>query len=137
MTNVTLKDATISQSGSASASETPSQAVMRQTGQEIVITDARGRAIALRKPGVLAQYAIIDAVGGESARNAVYMSMVLPLIYVASIDGEGVSTPNTKLEVKALIKRLDEEGIEAVMAAVNEHFSAQDPEADREALKKS
>ncbi|QTD88739.1 hypothetical protein [Burkholderia anthina] len=137
MTTTTIKDTTISAPGSASAVETPTQTVMRQTGQEVMIEDARGRKIALRKPGVLAQYAIIDAVGGESAKNAVYMSMVLPLIYVASIDGDGVSTPNTKLEVKALIKRLDEDGIEAVIAGVNEHFAAPDPDADRETLKKS
>ncbi|KVQ85573.1 hypothetical protein WK07_04585 [Burkholderia multivorans] len=137
MTKATLKEASIHQPGASSVAETPSQAVMRQTGQEITITDARGRTIALRKPGVLAQYAIIEAVGGESAKNEVYMGMVLPLIYVASIDGEAVSTPNTKLEVKALIKRLDEDGIEAVIEAVHRNFAPQDPEADRETLKKS
>lgn len=132
-----LRDTTISAPSDTPKAETPSQAVMRQTGQEIVIKDSVGRSIALRKPGVLAQYAIIDAVGGESARNEVYMSMVLPLIYVASIEGESVSTPNTKNEVKALIKRLDEHGIEAVLEAVQANFSPQDPAADRDALKKS
>ncbi|AJX62514.1 hypothetical protein AQ938_06995 [Burkholderia pseudomallei] len=137
MTTTTIKDTTISPGAAQSNVETPTQAVMRQTGQEVTIEDSRGRKIALRKPGVLAQYAIIDAVGGESAKNPVYMSMVLPLIYVASIDGEAVSTPNTKLEVKALIKRLDEDGIEAVISAVSEKFAAPDPDADRETLKKS
>jgi hypothetical protein len=137
MSKATIKEATISPAAAKPVAETPSQTVMRQTGQEVVVTDSKNRQIVLRKPGILAQYAMIEAVGGEAAKNQVYMAMVMPLIFVASIDGEAVSAPNTKLEVKALIKRLDEHGVEAVIAGVEANFAPQDPDADREALKKS
>lgn len=113
---------------------TPSAQVIAQANAEVIVTDASDRTIKLKKPGVLAQYRLIDALG-ESAKNRVYTSMVLPLIFVAEIDGEPVSVPNTKLEIEALIQRLDEAGINAVNKGVAEHFGGGDPEADKAALK--
>lgn len=112
----------------------PSAQLIAKAIAETVITDARGRSIKLKKPGVLAQYRLIEILG-ETAKNQVYMGMVLPLIFVAEIDGDPVFQPSRKSEVEALIQRLDEDGIAAVMAGVNEHFGASDPEADKAALK--
>ena len=63
------------------------------------------------------------------------MGMVLPLIFVASIDGDQVFMPNTKREVEALISLLDEDGVSAVVNGVQEHFGQSDPERDKAALK--
>lgn len=115
--------------------ETPSEQLIANAAQEVKITDARGRKITLRKPGVLAQYRLIEAVGPDTARNTVYMNMTLPLIYVSDIDGAIVPAPTTKAQVEALITRLDEDGINAVVLGVNENFGVSDPEADRETLK--
>ena len=52
------------------------------------------------------------------------MGMVMPLIFVISIDGEPVVTPATKDEIKALVARLDEDGIDAVMNGAQEHFGS-------------
>jgi hypothetical protein len=112
----------------------PSAQLIAKAIAEAVITDDRGRSIKLKKPGVLAQYRLIEILG-ETAKNQVYMGMVLPLIFVAEIDGEPVFQPSSKREVEALIQRLDEDGIAAVMAGVNAHFGASDPEADKAALK--
>lgn len=114
--------------------ETPSEEATAKAQTEFDISDARNRTIKLKKPGVLAQYRLIEILGA-SAKNEVYMAMVLPLIYVTSIDGEIVHQPISKREVEALIQQLDEDGIEAVMAGVQASFGKQDPEADKAALK--
>lgn len=114
--------------------ETPTAEVIAKAKAEVVITDDKGRSIKLKKPGVLAQYRLIEVLG-DSAKNEVYMGMVLPLIFVSEIDGEAVFSPAKKSEVEALIQRLDEEGIAAVMAGVQENFGKSDPEADQAALK--
>lgn len=89
----------------------------------VTVTDARGRAITLKKPGPWAQYELVEA-AGDNATNKVWMGMVMPLIFVISIDGEPVVTPATKDEIKALVARLDEDGIDAVMNGAQEHFGS-------------
>jgi len=98
--------------------------------QKATVTDATGRLIMLRKPGVLAQFRLVEALG-RSAQNQVYMGMVLPLLFVGSIDGAAVVPPATKGEVEALITRLDEAGIQAVMLGVQQHFTEDSEEAAR------
>ncbi|MFN3886140.1 MAG: hypothetical protein ACK4MG_04205 [Aquabacterium sp.] len=115
--------------------QTPSAQLIAHAAQEGEVTDGLGRAIKLRKPGVLAQFRLIEAVG-DSAKNEVYMAMVMPLLFVASIDGEEVEPIVRKSELEALINRLGDEGVTAVVSKVAETFGARDPEADKAALKK-
>ncbi len=115
--------------------ETPTEQVIAKANAEAWVTDATGRVIKLKKPGVLAQYRLVEVVGADAARNDVYMSMVLPLIFVSEIDGKPLQQPRTKIEVDALIQRLDEDGIAAVMKCVQDNFGNSDPEADKAALK--
>lgn len=112
---------------------TPSQELVNAGNSEVTVTDAKGRTIVLKKPGTLAQFRLVELMG-ESAKNVVYMNMVLPLIFVVSIDGDSVNKA-TKPQIEALIQRLDDEGVEAVAQAVQEHWGKQDPEADQAALK--
>jgi hypothetical protein len=110
--------------------------VLAKASLEVTVADARGRQITLKRPGVLAQYRIIEIAGLESAKNGVYMSMVMPLMFVTSIDAEPVSPPASKLQLEAFISRLEEDGIEAVMKGVQESFGESDPELDKAALKR-
>lgn len=112
----------------------PSDEVIAKAQSEFEITDETGRRIKLKKPGVLAQYRLVEALG-DTAKNEIYTAMVLPLIYVSEIEGEPVFPLSSKREIEALITRLDESGINAVNTAVIEHFGKNDPEADRAALK--
>ncbi len=109
---------------------------MQAALQTVEISDSIGRQIVLRKPAVLAQFRIVEAVGAESAANTTYMSMVMPLIYVASIDGEPVVLPKKKSEIEALIQRLSDEGLDAVYNVVQKTWGKSDPEADAIAIKK-
>jgi len=114
----------------------PSEQLIQAATAEVTVTDAKGRVLTLRKPGVLAQFRLIEAVGAEAARNEVYMAMIMPLIFVAAIDGNAVIMPANKRQVDALIQQLDEEGVAAAMTGVQANFRVADPEADKEALKK-
>jgi hypothetical protein len=116
--------------------ETPSADVVAKQNQSFVVTDAKGRAITLKKPGVLSQFRLIEALG-DTAKNQVYTSMVLPIIFVTDIDGDPIPQPQSKREIEALIQRLDDEGIEAVSNGVMANFGASTVDADKEALKNS
>jgi hypothetical protein len=83
---------------------------------------AGGKAITIKRPHVLAQYKLVEAIG-DSAENRVYLNMCIPLMWVAAIDGNPVPQPNTKLQIEGLISRLDEEGISAVSKDIDLHFS--------------
>jgi hypothetical protein len=115
--------------------DTPSQELARATNAEVSVTDAKGRAITLKKPGVLAQYNMILMLGAEAAANQVYVNMVLPVMFVTAIDGDPVSRVTKRTELDALIQRLDDEGIEAVMSGVTENFGKPNSEKDAQALK--
>lgn len=93
----------------------PTQELVAAALKPETVTDAKGRAILVRKPSVLAQFRIVQAVGPDLAANHTYMQMVNPLIYVGEIDGDPVALPNSLREVEALIMRLGEEGLDAVM----------------------
>jgi len=88
---------------------------------EVRVKDSRGRMITLKKPSVLSQYRIVEVVG-DSAANEPYMAMILPLIFVTALDDDLIPLPHSKLQLEALIQRLDEDGIAAVMQGVREHF---------------
>lgn len=116
--------------------ETPSQQIVGDAAKEYPIQDASGRTITLRKPGILAQYRLIETLG-DSARNEVYVSMVMPILFVTAIDGNAVTALSKKSEVEALIQRLDEDGITAVVNGVKEHFGdPTDIEGSKLAIKK-
>jgi hypothetical protein len=116
--------------------QTPTEQLIARATQEAEVVDANGRKIVLRKPGALAQFRLAEAVGNSST-NQGYMAMVMPLIFVASIDGIIVPPLEQKKHVEALIVRLDDEGVAAVHKGVYEHFGESTAEADREELKKS
>ncbi|NMM21844.1 MAG: hypothetical protein HHJ15_18145 [Rhodoferax sp.] len=113
----------------------PSDDVIAQAVKPCVVLDAQGRSITLQKPGVLAQFRMIEMLGGETAKNQVYVGMVLPLLYIASIDGEALPRLSSKRELEALIQRLDEDGIECVMKGVAANFGSPNPASDEEKLK--
>lgn len=115
--------------------ETPTEQVMAQATAQVTTTDARGRVLTLAKPGVLAQFRLIEMLGPETAKNQVYVAMVLPLMYLSAVDGEAIPKPSTKRELEALIQRLDEDGITAIAMGVEKNFGAPNPAGDEDRLK--
>lgn len=115
--------------------ETPSQQLIAKAAAEFIVKDSAGRAITLRKPGLLAQYRLVEVLG-DNAKNEVYLNMCRPLIFIAAIDGDPVTQPTNKLQLEALIARVEDHGLSAVYAGAIEHFGVPNPEAEKEALKK-
>jgi hypothetical protein len=115
---------------------TPAEQVIAAAIASASVRDERGRLIVLKRPGILAQFRIVE-VAGESAKNEVYMRMILPLIFVTEIDGDPILQPANKIQLEALITRLDDPGIDAVMKGVKENWGQRDdPEGDKLAIKK-
>ena len=93
---------------------TPSQQIVAAAAAEVVVKDAQGRSLTLRRPGILAQFRLIEAMGAESAANEVYRIMCMPLLYLVAIDGETIFPPTTKMQIEALIQRVEEDGFVAI-----------------------
>lgn len=115
----------------------PSQMLTADANQSHVVTDKMGRRITLQRPGMLAQYRLVRAVGADAAENRVYMNMLLPLTYVTEIDGAVVPPPSNQAQFDALIQRLDEHGLTACVAGIQQHWGGQqaDPEESLQAVK--
>jgi hypothetical protein len=109
--------------------------LLKAAQAEVVVTDARGRKITLRKPGVLSQFRLIRVLGAEASANGTYVNMVLPLTFVTAIDGAPQFAAQNEIEIEHLIQQLDEDGILAVMNGVQDNFAAADPEAQKNAVK--
>ena len=86
-----------------------------------VIVKAGERSITLRRPNVLSQYRLVEALG-DAAENRVYLMMCVPLLYVAAIDDAPVLQPRTKLEIEGIIQCLEEDGLQAVQDGIRDHF---------------
>ncbi|MEN7527025.1 hypothetical protein [Cupriavidus sp. DL-D2] len=96
------------------APATPSQQIMAEALAEVVVPDAKGRKLTLRRPGILAQFRLVEAMGPEAASNDVYRFMCMPLLYLVAIDGEPVPPPTNKVQLEALIQRVEEDGFAAI-----------------------
>jgi uncharacterized protein YbjT (DUF2867 family) len=118
----------------AAPASTPSSELVKKAAEVVTIETPNGLTVTLKKPGVLSQFRLVKILG-EAARNQVYVSMVIPITFVASINGVAVNYPNTEREIEATIQRLDEEGVTAVMNAVMENFGGESPEAQKEEVK--
>jgi uncharacterized protein YbjT (DUF2867 family) len=118
----------------AVVADTPSKELVKKAAEAVTIETPNGLTVTLKKPGVLSQFRLVKILG-EAAKNQVYVSMVIPITFVASINGAAVNYPNTEREIEATIQRLDEEGVTAVMNAVMENFGGESPEAQREEVK--
>lgn len=102
------------------------KATLRRPSDEIVeaalapttATDARGRKFVLRKPPMSMQYRLVELIGGDAAKNEVYMGMILPILWIAQIDDDTIFPPRTKSELEALIDRVDDDGMLAIAQAL-------------------
>jgi len=117
------------------AAQTPSEQLIKAADSAVTIDTPNGFKVTLKKPGVLSQFRLVKMLG-DAAKNQVYVGMMLPMTYVSEIDGKTVAYPNSERELEALITRLDEDGVNAVMQGVAENFGGQaNPEAAKEDIK--
>jgi hypothetical protein len=109
-----------------SVTVTPSEQIVKAAARDVVVDDALGRKITLRKPNPLANLDFAKAAGGAEL-NMLYLAEVAHLKYVAAIDGDPVPTPASEAQLRALYQRLGDEGNEAAQQGVAENFVRQAP----------
>jgi len=83
---------------------------------EQVITDKAGRRLTLRKFGVLETLRLFKALGPELSANNAYIGVASFAGSVAMIDDIPLPLPASEAAVEALIERLGDDGMQAVMA---------------------
>lgn len=115
--------------------QTPSEAVINKNNAAYKIYDSLGREIVIKKPYFLAQFKLIAMLGDFISKNEVYMKMVMPALYVDSIDGIP-SVITTKNELDAVISRIGEDSYTSVIEAIREKFQPEE-EGGKEEIKKS
>ena len=110
------------------ATQNENNLATRNADGSVDVTASNGKRIKIKRPHVLAQYRLVEALG-DAADSRVYLRMCIPLLWVAAIDGIDVPTPTSKREVEGLIARLDEAGIAAVSNAIDAQFAEKDSAA--------
>lgn len=116
----------------------PSDTVVKSPSATVEGVDEKGRVIRMRKPGVLAGWDLPRILGPQDAVNPVCYNQAQMLLHVAELDGEPVFFTTAK-ELRALVQRLDHEGIATVTELYLEHFvqlSSDEEEEEKEEIKK-
>jgi hypothetical protein len=104
----------------------PSAALIGASRQPVVVTDALGRKITIRKLSLLDNLRLMEGMGPALAGNRPYMAHVEYLASVVSIDGSAEPIMTTKIQVEALAQRLDNDGLDAVVEGYNKNFAKQE-----------
>lgn len=115
---------------------TASEKILRKSRETFSIKDELGRVLKVRAPSYLEKTDFIAALGERGALEG-YITQVSPAMYVREIDGDPVTFPTRLSEVRALLQRLDEEGVTAVIKCVVENIMTNDGEKEaKDRLKK-
>lgn len=109
----------------------PSAQVKPAASEGVMITDATGRTILIKKPKPLDGLDFKLALGANHT-NTLYLVEVSHLQYVAEIDGEPVNVPKTELQLRSMYQRLGDDGNAAAQKAVIELFFTEGAEAAKE-----
>jgi hypothetical protein len=80
-------------------------------------TDAQGRQIGWRKLNALEDFDLTE-IAGASSSNEEWMLRASLAYGVREINGEAVSRPMNKTQLRALVARLDDDGMAAVLGVV-------------------
>lgn len=79
------------------------------------VVDSRGRTIKIKKLSALDRMRLFKAVGAEDSENRLFMSYANAAAAVTELEGMSVSPVANQIQLSALVARLDEDGLEAVV----------------------
>lgn len=92
----------------------PSQRIVAEEMRELVLTDALGRTLNVRRPGALDRLRLFKAVGPALASNERYLGYAMLAMCVSAIDGVPQPMPATEGQLEALVQRLGDAGMVAI-----------------------
>jgi hypothetical protein len=110
--------------------ETPTEAVVKAANETVTVIDARGRKIEIRKMRTLDRMRLFEVVGSDNAKNEQYFGYAALAWSVVSIDGEPIGRLTTKMQIEAVVQRLDDDGFLAVATGMSNHFLVPGESAD-------
>src|SRR5438874_3272050 len=92
---------------------TPTEQIVAAAAKtKVLVTDARGRVIAVHKLNLLDYYHLNQAMG-ENANSAALMNMAVVAAAVRRIDTTDLAFPRTELDVEFILQFLDFDGLKA------------------------
>jgi hypothetical protein len=107
----------------ATVDDAPSADIVANAPDRSVdIVDSTGRVLTIRFLKPLDRMRLIAAVGGELAKNEMYLGYAVLAASVTAINGDLIPKPRTVREIEFLVDRLGDEGLEAVGEGIKEHF---------------
>jgi hypothetical protein len=92
---------------------------------KVLVTDARGRVIAVHKLNLLSYYDLAKAMG-ESAANPALMDMAVTAAAVRRIDATDFAMPSTEVDLRFLMQQLDFDGLKAAGEGLRQLHSKAD-----------
>ena len=96
---------------------TPSVQLVSAAMLPLVVHDADGRELVLRRMTALDRLRLFKAIGPVLSQNNLYLGMATLAASVTSIDAVPVPPPVTEGQIEALVARLGDTGIAAVAGA--------------------
>jgi hypothetical protein len=95
----------------------PSAQIVSAAMAPLVVRDADGRELVLRRLTALDRLRLFKALGPSLSQNSLYLGMATLAAAVTAIDTIPVPCPVTEGQLEALVGRLGDTGIAAVAAA--------------------
>lgn len=101
----------------AADAETPSEAVVNAARKVVEVTDALGRRLKVRKLNAMLRLDLAKLIGAADITNPAVMGPCTLAFAVTEIDGDQLYQAATFSELRGVVGKLDDEGLEAVERA--------------------
>ena len=98
---------------------TPTARVLAAAAEAVVVSDAEGRRLALRRLNALDKLRLFKAAGPLLAQNQPWLGIAVLACSVAAIDDVPVPAPGNEQQIESIVARLGDAGIAAVAQALN------------------
>jgi hypothetical protein len=80
----------------------------------VTVEDKQGRSIEVRKLKPIERMRLFQMIGAENAMNGPYLGYANLAYSVSKLEGEAVPVPQNVTGLEAMVKRLDQDGLDAV-----------------------
>ena len=97
----------------------PSEKVTKNPIDGLIVKDAGGRTLRLRKPDILDMYDLFSALG-EDSQKPICVMMATKVLHVATIDDMVLECPKSYAQFRAALKRVGEDGLLAIDDALSQ-----------------
>jgi hypothetical protein len=99
---------------------TPSQSIIDSAVAAQTVIDSEGRRLSVRRLTALDRLRLFKAAGPSLAQNQPWLGMALIACSVSAIDEVPIPSPVNELQIEAMIARLGDPGITAIVQALQQ-----------------